>query len=113
VNCWSTTHIWTMSATTTTTGATIGFEAERRCLCGLLTRQEVHPLAILQAAIERLGTENERYREALAEIARQATQAINTAYGDRILRQIEIKARAALTEGVRDTPMAGGAGSCR
>jgi hypothetical protein len=54
--------------------------------------------------LELVERERIALRNALAEIARQATQGINTAYGSRILRQIEVKARAALTEG---------AGNCR
>jgi hypothetical protein len=55
--CWDTTHIWTISASTTTSD-TLRFDSAQRCHCGLLMRQEIHPLTLMQVTIERLEPEN-------------------------------------------------------
>jgi hypothetical protein len=45
-----------------------------------------------------VDTENQALRQALSEIAGLATQSVDTRYGGQILRDIEVKARAALEE---------------
>ena len=51
------------------------------------------------AELLRLRAENERLRAVLNEIARKSTQSIDTNVGGRLLREIEVMARAALDTG--------------
>jgi hypothetical protein len=80
-------------------GAERGMMAEHKpchgCLDGCSRESAVHCVSCVN---EPWPCDAQRLREALADIATRATQGIDTAHGGRILRQIEIRARAALAE---------------
>ena len=91
-------HSWSWASST----ANDPIPLNLRCDCGLISREDIAPLATYQAQIDALRAEVERLRDTLRDIARQATQSIDTQLGGQILRQIEVDARTAL-EGSRKT----------
>jgi hypothetical protein len=90
-----------------TPGGSEYFDNPKRCYETVVTRLESAHRIALNAALERnrqheradaLQAEVERLRAVLREIARTATQSVDTAFGGRLCHQIEQMARAALAE---------------